>query len=1185
MDDGDGGGRGSGPAPAFVKGVMQPYKAKAQISYVGKRKHQQDDDEDDDDDVLAPGVKKAFGGVGAGRQPCWQGWHCKSKSCRYFHPEGRQMEEAPTEMTSPVDAGTATVNKVGGMQGDFGFGTSSSSTSAPTFHRAGEGPPASFIEGGGKAASFKGDAVYAHGKAAAEREWTSPGKGKGDDTWQQVGNQVQHMTRGKGKDGHGWSSQGGNWTMGADGEWASGNGQSWQGCQQGWSSDGQNWSSDGSDGWQGWSSGGGQTRDGGNATNQDGSWHDDRSQPRAGTMSLSLPKPKAPPSLPLPSGPPPGSMAGSWGSTVMASSLRSMSMPATSQLPPGVSNSRSSAGSASGSAFPVAAGRISVMLVAEKPVIARALATALAPKGDFKTEKEFSSIPTFTFKAPWCGGDASGPPCLSKDSLCLYRVTSTVGHIYSLDFPEHTRRWRGVDPESLFDSQTVYDESRPESKVPRHLANEAGGCHLVILCLDCDREGEAIGYECLTNILPALQKHGQIHVGDDCGADCKGRDFKDDARVWRARFSSLAPADLKAALANLQKPNPLESRAVDARQEIDLKVGVSLTRLITSNLRDVVGTLAPPRGEGEESQSKGALLSYGPCQTPTLNFCVEQWDLLQQFKKETGFTLDLQVRARRGEASLSWDPPPELASRSGAFRERGTTHREQLDGYIEQVSALLQGEQASLCEAECVANNAEERRVERPCALNTVELLKAGSRELGMDPQTVMAIAEKLYLNGLLTYPRTETTRYPRSLNIRGMLEEHVAHPKWGQWCQRLLQGLAVRPREGFEAGDHPPITPVCCASEADLRKAGGVQATRLYELVVLRFLASVSPDVRYMKHECVYELCGARFIARGTEVKDWGFSRICKGAVSSAPNAAALHSRNLIREPATLEVVQAMPGQRFPVAGLAVRELVSQPPRLLTEAELLAQMEKNGIGTDASMPQHVGNVVQRGYVEVLQPGRRMRPTLLGCALVYGLREVDLELTKAAVRARIENDVSDVAKGLRPFTEVVSAALVIFREKFRNVRSGMNKLVQAIDVVKAESGRWEDSTGLAEVDAEEQVPAPFVIRAPEPAAGSGGDADCSAAAASSTPAPAAAGVPEALADDATEEELLKEQDVLKKKLQIAQLKAENAELKLRDMQRKYSELELLEKTLMAQHGRTGGAAGKSTAKGGGKRSW
>lgn len=726
-------------------------------------------------------------------------------------------------------------------------------------------------------------------------------------------------------------------------------------------------------------------------------------------------------------------------------------------------------------------GHLGVLLVAEKPAIAQALATALAPGGRFSKEK--GRLPVFSFTGPWVG--QGGPQgCAGWAKKCHYRVTSTIGHMYSLDFPLSLRNWGRCDPEDLFDATPQQFESNPDVQVPQHLADEASRCHLVILCLDCDREGEAIGYECLDAVLPNLYPEPRLPHGSSEGLlGVRGNDFKTDARVWRARFSSLAPSDLRAALAALTKPDPLQARSVDARAEIDLKVGISLTRLITSHLRDEVADLAPAH-EVDGDKKRGAMISYGPCQTPTLGFCVDRWDILQNFHKDVLQTLDVTLQLPSGaEISLEWEPPANLLSSgheestfgkggakgkgkskgkrsSGGFRERGTKNRDVLDSFVAQWRAGASG--AALC----TANECWEGSIERPTALNTVELLKASSRELGLDPQYTMNVAEKLYLSGLLTYPRTETTSFPRSLDLNDMLKEHSQHPVWGNWCRSLLNGGKVPPRTGSDAGDHPPITPVSCVPEAKVRSkvSGkmGHDAVRIYELIAKRFLAAISPDITFSKRRLSFELNGMRFSLKGNEILDWGFSQISKGAVDTATNFYEMHQRNVLRGPRLDLAKTAAPGAEFTVKSVKVRQLESQPPKLLTESELLTQMEKQQIGTDASMPTHVNNIVTRGYVEVQGPDRLMRPTILGVALIHGLQAVDGELTQAAVRARIENDVSEVAQGRRACEEVVASAVSIFREKFRRVREGIPRIREELAVAKTQRHAWENPTAASE---------------------------------------------------------------------------------------------------------------------------
>jgi DNA topoisomerase III len=83
--------------------------------------------------------------------------------------------------------------------------------------------------------------------------------------------------------------------------------------------------------------------------------------------------------------------------------------------------------------------------------------------------------------------------------------------------------------------------------------------------------------------------------------------------------------------------------AVDARQELDLKVGVAFTRFQTRFFQGKYGNL------------DSAVISYGPCQTPTLTFCVQRHDLIQRFTPETFWTLAVTVTKLNAPIKLTWE--------------------------------------------------------------------------------------------------------------------------------------------------------------------------------------------------------------------------------------------------------------------------------------------------------------------------------------------------------------------------------------------------------------------------------------------------------------------------------------------------------------------------------------------------
>jgi DNA topoisomerase-3 len=99
-----------------------------------------------------------------------------------------------------------------------------------------------------------------------------------------------------------------------------------------------------------------------------------------------------------------------------------------------------------------------------------------------------------------------------------------------------------------------------------------------------------------------------------------------------------------------------------------------------------------------------------------------------------------------------------------------------------------------------------------------------------------------------------------------------------------------------------------------------------------------------------------------------------------------------------------------------------TQPPRYLTESDLISLMDKNGIGTDATIHEHIKTVQERGYVEMTK-SRHLKPTPIGLALVQSYKQLGIELYKPNLRGKIEREMRKITQGERNWEEVLAEAI------------------------------------------------------------------------------------------------------------------------------------------------------------------
>jgi DNA topoisomerase IA len=526
-------------------------------------------------------------------------------------------------------------------------------------------------------------------------------------------------------------------------------------------------------------------------------------------------------------------------------------------------------------------------------------------------------------------------------------VTSVRGHLMNADLPPGYE-WGSVDPSEIIKLRRVVDKvsDTKSYNALRKLFAEGG---VLVVATDNDSEGELIGYEVL-----------QVF-----------RDLNGSGECYRMRFNSLNRRELLQSWANLEKG--LNWRWVEKarfRQIFDLITGASFTRLLTLAAR----SYAPVR-----------LISWGSCQTPTLNFVVEREREISSFKPQKYWFIEAVLKTEGGEEFK-------------AYTEK----------YVDKDAADKLFENVKGCSTAFVEDfRTTEKTLPRPLPMRTDDVLRDLTRLTKLSANKLLEMLETLYSEGYISYPRTDTNRYRRDFDFETARMAVVE--------SKVLEGLPeisgkAAPRNGaMDDGAHPPIYPTAAYG-------GGGLLGKIWEYVARRFYANAyAEDAVQQTQKAAIKIADVSFFADGRMVVKPGYMLYYP-----------------YFKPADQPVPQMRPGQVLTVVEVRLVEGETKPPPRLDEAELLRLMEKNGIGTDATRATYPSLIVERRYAS--RQGGRYRPTLLGLKLVESLEKTDRRLVTPDTRKMVEQYMEALERGEAKLEECLETSLKTYGELLRLCR-------------------------------------------------------------------------------------------------------------------------------------------------------
>jgi len=532
-----------------------------------------------------------------------------------------------------------------------------------------------------------------------------------------------------------------------------------------------------------------------------------------------------------------------------------------------------------------------------------------------------------------------------------WKVVGLRGHIINLDYPPKFNQWWSIPPSKLVDVEPYKKVS--EKGIATALKSLVDKDPFIIVATDFDREGELIGVE-VVNLLKEYNKNID--------------------KIKRAKFSAITGYEIKNAFDKLTDVDYDLSSAGESRQVIDLAWGAVLTRFISLT--------ANRRGKN--------FLSIGRVQSPTLALLVKKEKEINKFKPKTFWKII---------ADLKKETPFNATHTEGQFWDE-----KQVKTIYDKVK---NAKTAMVKKADKKTN-----REPPPSPFNTTSFIQAASY-LRLSASGAMSVAEELYMAGLTSYPRTDNTVYPASLNIKDILEKLTNSP-FSKEANEVINNRRKSPTRGKKkTTDHPPIHPVGVPSGKKLTK----EQEKVYELICRRFLATLSKDA-------ISETVTASLDISKEEFNTSGYRLI-------EPNWKGIYTYFKEKRKPLPELNE---GENVDVSKINLKEDQTKPPKRYSQGSLIATMEKLSLGTKSTRHEIINKLYNRKYI-TLSP---LAPTPIAIAVVDALEDYDV--VKPKMTAELEKDMNLISEGKKTLEETVKESREMLTEVMKALEKDKEKI-------------------------------------------------------------------------------------------------------------------------------------------------
>ena len=549
-------------------------------------------------------------------------------------------------------------------------------------------------------------------------------------------------------------------------------------------------------------------------------------------------------------------------------------------------------------------------------------------------------------------------------------IAPAVGHIFNLEQISEGWDYPVFDVEWVPTFETD-DSADYMKKYYNNLRDQIEKADEYINACDFDLEGSVIGANVIKQIADAPED-----------------------RIKRMKFSTLTASDLQEAYDNLEDYDKGMTEAGFTRHYLDFYYGVNVSRALMQAVRE---------------NDRYKTLSTGRVQGPALKVLADREREIMEFEPDPYW----EIYLIHEEFEAQWEDD-----------EDRIWNEDVAEGIFSRVKDAKKTHVSNI-----KINNYKHNP---PIPFNLTGLQKEASSQFNINPKQTQAIAQTLYENGLISYPRTESQKLPPKIGYKNILNKLKKQDKLEEPAKKVLKkdDDDLYTRQGKKKDDaHPAIYPTG-EHPSGLSKREG----QVYDLIAKRFFAVFGEAAQRQSLTMTLDVEGHEFKA--------------KSKVTKERNWFDLYDPYVNVEEAELPGLEE--GEVLDIEDFRLDEKETQPPRRYSQSGIVSELEKKNLGTKATRAQVVDRLYNRNYIEE-DP---IEVSDLGLTIVKTLEEYSPSLLSEELTREFEENMDAIRSEEDSREEILTKAREELKETLENFKDNEAKIgAQLVDTIDSERKR------------------------------------------------------------------------------------------------------------------------------------